>query len=413
MKWLWFVASARRQVALGILTGLGALLAVPASAQPPKPDAKKPHFPRPAKSEGVPLNPPEWSTIPVEPLTPSELDRLLAEAQAAEHVEPAPGASDEQFIRRVYLDLKGALPPVNAVVAFNALKEPDKRAALIDELLELDDFSRLQSRYWRDVIQARATEPRGFVTYPRSVSLERWLYEQFRARRSWAGIAHDLLTAQGEYKLSDPTIGGALGFLMNHTSDTEIARANDTARVFLGMNIQCAQCHDAPEHVWKRQQFHELAAYFGRLSFKVNVNAKNNYNFITSLVVKSKGEYLTPDAYDAKITTPTPPRFFLTGQSLPAGASDQERRQALADCVTSGENYYFAAALVNRVWGRLMGQPFTQAVEDLGPIQEVTYPQVLLRLAASVRADRVRHPRPLSPRDEQPGLPAPVPPARE
>ena len=225
-----------------------------------------------------------------------------------------------------------------------------------------------------------------FVAYPRTVALEKWLYDQFRARRSWAAIAHDLLTAGGEYKLSDPTVGGPLGFLMNHTSDTEIARANDTARVFLGMNIQCAQCHDAPEHVWKRQQFHELAAFFGRLSYKVNVNAKNNYNFITALVVKDKGEYLTPDAYDAKITTPTPPRFFLTGQSLPADASDQERRQALADCVTSGENYYFAAALVNRVWGRLLGQPFTQAVEDLGPIQEVTYPQVLLRLAASVRA---------------------------
>ncbi len=124
---------------------------------------------------------------------------------------------------------------------------------------------------------------------------------------------------------------------MNHTFDTEIARANDTARVFLGMKIACAGV-TTPEHVWKRQQFHELAAFFGRLSYKVNVNAKNNLNFITTLVVKEKGEYLTPDAYDARITTPTPPRFFLTGQSLPADASDQERRQVLADCVTSGEN---------------------------------------------------------------------------
>ena len=386
MKWLCDVASARRRLALALLTWAGVLIVVPASAQPPAAEAKKPHFPRPAKSEGVPLIPPGWSTIPVEPLTPSELDRLLAEAQTAEAVEPAPGVSDEEFIRRVNLDLKGAVPAVNAVVAFIALKEPDKRAALIDELLDGDDFARLQARYWRDVIQARATDPRGFVAYPRTVALEKWLYDQFRARRSWAGIAHDLLTAEGEFKLSDPSVGGAIGFMLCHTSDTEIARTNDTARVFLGMNIQCAQCHDAPDHVWKRQQFHEMAAYFGRLSHRISVNAKNNYNFTTGLVAKSEGEYLTPDAYDAKITTPTPPRFFLTGQSLPADASDQERRQALAECVTSGENYYFAAALVNRVWGRLLGQPFTQAVEDLGPIQTVTYPNVLLRLAASVRA---------------------------
>jgi hypothetical protein len=356
------------------------------AALPSAAEAAKPHFPQPAKSEGVPLIPPEWRTIPVEPLTPSELDRLLAAAQEPEYVERAPGVSDEEFIRRVNLDLKGSVPAVNAVVAFIALKAPGKRAALIDELLDEDDFARLQARYWRDVIQARATDPRSFVAYPRTVALEKWLYDQFRARRSWAAIAHDLLTAGGEYKLSDPTGGGPLGFLMNHTSDTEIARANDTARVFLGMNIQCAQCHDAPEHVWKRRQFHDLAAFFGRLSYKVDVNAKNNYNFITTLVVKDKGEYLTPDAYDAKITTPTAPRFFLTGQSLPVDASDQERRQALAECVTAGENYYFAAALVNRVWGRLLGQPFTRSVEDLGPIQEVTYPEVLLRLAASVRA---------------------------
>ena len=109
MKWLCDVASARRRLALALLTWAGVLIVVPASAQPPAAEAKKPHFPRPAKSEGVPLIPPEWSTIPVEPLTPSELDRLLAETQAAEYVERASGASDEEFVRRVYLDLMGAV----------------------------------------------------------------------------------------------------------------------------------------------------------------------------------------------------------------------------------------------------------------------------------------------------------------
>ena len=387
MKRQHFVAKAHSWATLASLTWASVLLVAPVLAEQPASEPKKPHFPRPAKSEGVPLIPPEWSTVPVEPLTPSELDRLLAEAQKSGRVEPAPVISDDEFVRRVYLDLKGTLPPWNEVVSFAALKEPQKRAKMIDALLETDDFARQQARYWRDVIQSRTTDPRGFIAYPRTLSLEQWLYEQFRAKRSWAEITRDLLTAEGEFKLSDPIVGGAIGFLMCHTSDTEIARANDTARVFLGMNIQCAQCHDAPDHVWKRQQFHEMAAYFGRLSHKISVNAKNNYNFTTALVAKSEGEYLTPDAYDAKITTPTNPRFFLTGQAPPAGASDKERRQALADSVTSGENYYFAAALANRVWGLLMGQPFSQAVEDLGPIQTVTYPQVLLRLAATVRAN--------------------------
>ena len=363
------------------------LLAQPLAAAELSSEAKRPRFPPPAESDGVPLIPAEWSATPIAPLTSDELDALLVEAQASEGLSPAPAATDEEFARRAYLDLTGALPPVGQPASFAALDEPNKRAELIDELLEGDEFCRQQSRYWRDLILARNTDTRSFIAWPRGVGLEDWLYKQFRERRSWADITRDLITARGEYKLSDPTADGSIGFLMCHTSDTQVARANDTARIFLGMNIACAQCHDAPEHVWKRDQFHELAAFYARLSYAVNVNAARNYNFITTLVVKDDGEYETPDAYDATRLAVTHPRFLLTGQTPPASSSDEARRAALADYVTDGRaNYYFSAALVNRVWGRLMGQAFSKPVDDLGPLQTVEYPGVLRRLAAATCA---------------------------
>ncbi|MDZ4850070.1 MAG: DUF1549 domain-containing protein [Pirellulaceae bacterium] len=344
---------------------------------------KLPRFPRPADAENVPLVPPAWATLDKVLLSADQLDKLLAECQEADALKRAPDISDEQFARRVYLDLAGRLPPPGATPAFVAKKAEDKRSILIDELLEHDSFAESQARYWRDVITANATEVGSFIAFPRHQGTEQWLNDQFRAHRSWADITRDLLTAEGELCIAEPRKGGALGFLFCHTMDSPIARANDTARVFLGLNVSCAQCHDAPEHVWKRDQFHELAAFFGRVTYKVNPNAVDNFNFISTIFAVTSGEYMTPDKYDDSIKAPTQPRF-LTGETAPLECSDQERRAALASFVTS--SYYFSAATVNRVWDRLMGEAFTEHMDDMDPLKSVQYQPVLLALAASFEA---------------------------
>ena len=210
--------------------------------------------------------PDAWKSAPVAKLAPAELDRLLAADQKADKVKLAPAVDDGGFIRRVSLDLTGKLPSPLDVQAFVSSQAGDKRARLIDRLLASDDFARHRARFWRDVILSRATDNRIQVKLPREIALEEWLFEQFKDNASWGYIARALITSDSGLILFDPKKGGDAGMLLAHTRDDgPVERTNDTARVFLGVNLQCAQCHDHPDDVWKRQTFHEMAAFYGKL----------------------------------------------------------------------------------------------------------------------------------------------------
>jgi hypothetical protein len=353
----------------------------------PAPGTAKKRYPKPAEALDVPLVPELWRRAPVKRLSPAELDELLARAQKADKVKPAPPATDGQFVRRVYLDLTGRLPTPQQARAFLAERGADRRAKLIDRLLESELFARQRARYWRDVMLARATDLRPLVAIPRRLALESWLSEQFRAGRSWSRIARELLTAEGELAARDPYRNGQVGLLLAHAmNDGPVERANDTARVFLGVNIQCAQCHDHPSDVWKRRHFHELAAYFGRLGERYRRRSTDRrFDIAIGLTARPFREYRMPDQDDPRRTKTVQPRFFLT-EEAPRASDDRARRQALADVVTAADNYYFAAAFVNRVWAELLGQAFVEPVDGLGPMQQATCAEVLVRLAAAFRA---------------------------
>jgi hypothetical protein len=336
-----------------------------------------------ASSENIPLIPPAWKTAPQRPLTPQELDQLLAERMQAEGRAYAAPIDDALFVRRVSLHLTGKLPPPAEVEAFLESADPDKRRHLIDRLLASEDFARHWARYWRDVFLSQAADEVR-IQAARLVATEYFLKDQFLANRSWAQIARTVITSQGHIRTLDPLRGGDAGLLLARLgSEAAMERAADTARVFLGLQIQCAQCHDHPTDVWKRRHFHELAAFYGRLREQQTGGMGMGPGF--QLASAEEGEYRMPDQDDPNQSTVLHPRF-LTGEALGEGKSDQERRQALADLVTSKDNYWFSAAFVNRIWGELMGQAFYQPVDHLGPLQEATYPEVLLRLADSFRA---------------------------
>lgn len=351
-------------------------------------EAKKTRYPKPPSAAGVNLVPEAWKSAPVQPLSSAELDALLAEKQREDKVTPTKPATDEQFIRRLYLDLVGKLPSAKEIREFVDNPDSHKRSQLIDKLLDSDDFARHRARFWRDVIQSRATAMMVFVVVPRQRALEVWLFEQFKAKRSWSAISRDLIQAEGDLMIQEPLKNGQTGFLLCHIQmDGPVERTNDTARVFLGINLQCAQCHDHPDDIWKRNQFHEMTAFFGRTGERIRNRSATmmGLDFVVSLGGRPFGEYSMPSQDDPKQTTVMHPRF-LTGEEPGKGLSDKARREALANYVTSKENYYFAAAFVNRLWGELIGQPFVQPVDNLGPLQPAIYSDVLVRLSASFRA---------------------------
>ncbi len=350
-------------------------------------DPKKVRYPKPPSAENVKIVPDGWKTAPRKPLDRGEIDRLLAQARKPDSPSLAPIINDEQFIRRVSLDVVGKLPTPADVELFVADKDPNKRAKVIDRLLDSEDYARFWGRYIRDVLVWRATDQRIIPRLMRTVTLEAWLVDQFKKNRSWSAISHDLITANGSLRQRHLE-GGETGFMLSHTGDDAIIeRAADTSRIFLGIRIQCAQCHDHPDDIWKRNQFHEFAAFLGRTGDStIKPAAKGEGAGNIGLLSLDKGEYQMPDQDDPKKSYTVHPKFLLGDLKVPQALSDAERRKVLADSITSKENYWFAAAFVNRVWGALMSQAFNQPVDNMGPLQTPTNPEVLLRLADAFRA---------------------------
>lgn len=365
----------------GLILGVGLLLSdSPSPAQnkqsksPAKKQAAEVILPMDAISTQT------WLRASTAPLRPGEIDGMVHAALNKAGLTAAPLTGDEEFVRRVYLDLTGQLPVPADVTDFLAAADPGKRAKLIDRLLDSDDFARHWARYWREVVTATVTERQALIL---AGSFETWMQEQLKANTPWNDIVRALITAQGELRFSKPGENGSAFFLLSRRgADATTERAAEISRLFLGVQIQCAQCHDHPFDNWKRIQFHELAAYLARTRERPIFEEKRIVGI--RLVSVPFGEHRMADPDNPRKQTTVYPKF-LDGQKPKGFLSDQKRREALADAVTSKENPWFAAAHVNRLWGELMGQSFYKPIDDLGPQREAVLPEVITRLAGAFR----------------------------
>lgn len=363
-----------------ILAFAFALVTGVAVAAPPKSD-------KPQK-----LTNDEWKGVPTSPLQAGEIDRLVGQAQEAAKVKAAPLTTDEQFLRRVMLDLTGRLPLPADVTEFLADKDPAKRTKTIDKLLASEDYVLHWSKYWRDVFTTRVTDQRARAI---ARAFEEWLVESFAKNQSWDKIARELITADGKITFRyNPSAtdekqeksNGAAYFLLSYQgADAINDRTAETSRIFLGIQIQCAQCHDHPFDGWKQEQFHELASYFARCVDRPTFEMINERRQITGYQIASRpvGEHRMPDPENPRSGKTMSPKF-LDGRTTSTRSNDEQRRKELADLIIK-DNYWFAAAFVNRMWGELMGQAFCEPIDDMSPGKDVVMPQVLARVSASFK----------------------------
>jgi hypothetical protein len=187
------------------------------------------------------------------------VDRIISEALKAEKVETTALVSDEEFLRRVSLDLTGTVPSPDELTLFTLDPGPSKRSSRISSLLASEDYPETWGRYWRDVIAYRSQDQRFGIVREQ---LRRWIRDQLREDRGWDKIAVDLLTATG-----DINTNGQTGLVLAQMGEANELAA-ETSRLFLGIQLQCAQCHDHPYDRWKREEFHQLAAFFPRLRIR-------------------------------------------------------------------------------------------------------------------------------------------------
>ena len=185
--------------------------------------------------------------------------QLAAEIPATASPQAAPLVNDETFLRRISLDLIGRSPTPEQITRFVLDSDPDKRAKLTDRLLADDRYAENWGRYWRDVIFYRRTEERALLAADACTD---YLTEQFKKNTPWDQIATAFTTATG-----DVIEHGEAGIILAQGGETEGTVA-EISRIFLGIQIQCAQCHDHPTDRWKREQFHQLAAFFPRVALR-------------------------------------------------------------------------------------------------------------------------------------------------
>lgn len=312
-----------------------------------------------------PLAAPKKKSTPAElaKFIDAAIDRRLAEKK----VVAAPLTDDAEFLRRASLDVAGVIPSADRVAAFLDDKSPNKRSALVDELLAGPEYARHMTDDWRELlIPTSAASLRREHQY----GLE-WLNAAFTANKPWNKLVTEILTAEGFQNEN-----GAVTILMTHQSLDEIT--DRAARVFLGVNLQCAQCHNHPFTDWRQDEYWELAAFFK--------NVRSQYkkeNKIEMYGVSERGDR-------KPIMTPASLKVVPAGYLRSGAAKLKEAEPALpvlADWLTAPENPWFARAFVNRVWRQFFGRGLVEPVDDLRADNPATHPEVLDELARQFAAN--------------------------
>ncbi len=315
--------------------------------------------------------------------TAREVDRLLAIELHAQTADLAPRAADAIWLRRVWLDTVGDIPSPEHVTAFVLDPDPKKRQRVLAELVANPQFGHNWARYFRDVVLYRRVEERALLA---GDSMTAWLTDEFNKGTGWDKVASEFITSTGDVREN-----GATAIIFAQDGRTEETTA-EIARIFLGIQIQCAQCHDHPYDRWQREEFHELAAFFPRTTLRpVNTATKRSFEvgFNDNPRIRGRGDNANrtgaPEHYMPDLDNPQDPgtriqpKFFLTGTQLDYGTPDAKRRGTAAQLIT--ESPWFAKAMVNRMWSELVGEGFYEPVDDIGPDREASAPETIDYLA--------------------------------
>ncbi len=314
-----------------------------------------------------------FSTGSNDPLIP-QIDSAIRKVWDENEADSSPAADDYEWMRRVHLDVVGHIPRGAEVESFVGDKDPAKRAKLIDRLLDSPDYVRHWTTVWTNLCIGRQTPAR-----VNREAFQKFLREAFEKNRPWNEIVVELISAEGRF---DET--GAVNYLLAQMTmrDEAVQATAKTARLFLGTQLQCTQCHDHPfVNEWKQRQFWELNSFF-RQSRRIdhrkpNPDTGRQMDDYSELVNEDFAGPVFFERRNGEMQVAYP--AFL-GEKIDDGATTV-RRTELARLMTHGENPLIARALVNRTWGRFFGYGFTNPVDDMGPHKAPSHPELLDLLA--------------------------------
>lgn len=279
------------------------------------------------------------------------------------NIAPSELCADHEFVRRAFLDLCGILPTPQEARAFLADTSSTKRARLIDQLLERPEFADFWAYKWLDVLRSN----RLTIQIKGSHVYRHWLRDHIARNTPWNQVVYELLTASGS-TFANPPANYYRGPYKNGAPLVRDAQglAESTAQLFLGIRLQCAQCHNHPFERWTQDDYYHMAAWFAQLQAKPDLEQPGEppqrYPWQlreNALVIFSTR---TGNITHPRTGKPVPPRVLgMPAAAVPTGT---DRRLVLARLITASENPFFAKATVNRIWYHLLGKGIVDPPDD-------------------------------------------------
>ena len=314
------------------------------------------------------------------------VDASIRQGYEDNEIEPSEMASDEEWVRRVYLDIVGRIPTLDEAKEFINNESPRKRPVLVEKLLDSQDYVRNMTTVWTNNCVGRG-QPRGNNAAFSRRGMEKFFREAFAKNRPWDEVVVDLVTSEGHWEEN-----GAVNFTMAQMTmnDDAVQLTAKTTKLFLGMQVQCTQCHNHPFNNWQQSQFWEFNSFFRQV---VNRNVQRT-NPTTGRREQDYREILLKDfsgpVYYEKRSGLMQVAFpIYEGEAIEPDAFDRRKEfSKLLVKADNGQTPLIAKALVNRTWGQFFGYGFTRPVDDMGPHNPASHPEVLERLSAEfVKSD--------------------------
>jgi len=275
------------------------------------------------------------------------IDKRVIEQLRRLNLKPSKPSSDSEFIRRVYLDVVGMLPTPQETKAFLADTSETKRDDLIEKLLAQPEFVDYWAYRLSDLflISSKKLRPQALKAY------YDWLRGEIEKITPWDQLVRQVVAAKG-----DTLKNGAANFYSIH-QDPE-TMAENVSQAFMSLSINCAKCHNHPLEKWTNDQYYSFANLFARVRAKGWGGDARSGDGARTLFIADRGDLIQP-----RTGKPQPPAP-LDGQAI-ASDSTEDRREALADWLTSPENPYFTRSIANRVWANFFGRGIVEPVDDL------------------------------------------------
>jgi uncharacterized protein DUF1549/uncharacterized protein DUF1553 len=299
------------------------------------------------------------------------VDQFTLKKWQALGLVPSELCTDEQFIRRASLDITGTLPTPEQVLAFVADKDAKKRDALIDRLVDSPEYEYFFANKWADILRVkrRGQPDRAEGTF----ALHDWIRQAIARDMPYSEFARDILTATGSEDRNPTTVW--YKELQNPEQFVD-----DTAQVFLGLRMACANCHHHPYEKWSQDDYWGLAAFFGKVDRKLSVVPGSQNNQGQTIFVYTRSN--KSGAVNKRTGRPAVPKP-LDGQPMEFG-SDDDPRQSLVDWMVDPKNPFFAKAVANRYWAHFFGRGIVDPLDDMRVTNPPSNPELLDALAKVV-----------------------------